>query len=105
MITEYEVKRQIGMGKHNAIKCRHIADRLGIKDTRGIRLHIQSLIAGGLPIISCQEGYYIAENAEDCAANIKYLESYIKQLAIHRRHLKRASQKYFVGQMPMRLGL
>lgn len=101
MISEHEVKRQIGMGRHNAIKCRHIADRLETKDTRGIRLHIQSLIAGGLPIISCQDGYYIAESAEDCAANIKYLESYIKMLVIHRRHLKRASHRYFIGQMRM----
>lgn len=99
MVTEYDVKRQLGMGKRNAIKMRHLLELLETKDSRGIRLHIQSLIAGGLPIISCQEGYYIAENAEDCAANIKYLESYIKMLAIHRRHLKQASHKYFIGQM------
>jgi len=99
MVTEHEVKQQIGMGKRNAIKMRHLLERLETKDSRGLRLHIQSLIAGGLPIISCQDGYYIAENAEDCAANIAFLKSYIVNTQAHITHLEIATEKYFTGQM------
>lgn len=98
MIEPVKVHQQLSVGKRNALPGKLLAQRLGVKDTREIRLIINELIAKGLPVIGGQSGYYIADSAQDCQENIDTLESYIKMTAIHRRNLKRAVERHFVGQ-------
>lgn len=103
MIDTLAVHQQLSVGKRNALPGKLLAQRLGVRDTREIRLIINELIAKGLPVIGGQSGYYIADSAEDCLENMETLESYIKMTAIHRRNLKRAVEKHFVGQGRLKL--
>lgn len=99
-----EVKSQLLTGKANAIKGKYLAQRLGMKDTRSIRLAIRELIADGVPVIGSMHppyGYYIAENIQECLVYMGQLRSYLIESALRRRDIKKAAERYFTGQSVM----
>lgn len=98
------VLQQLNTGKDKAIPGKLLAQRLGERDTRHIRLSIQELIREGTPIIgNAQCGYFIADNPEDVKECLKQLRSYGLMLFSHYSHLKKAGKKKFSGQLSMKL--
>lgn len=98
------VKSQLKTGKANAITGKELARRLGMRDTRATRLAIRELIADGIPVIGSMHppyGYYIAANVQECNVYMAQLRSYLIEHALRRRDIKRASERYFTGQMEM----
>ena len=94
------VLSQLGKGKSQALHGKRLAQRLGEKDTRMIRLAIQQLIVEEHPIIgSAKYGYFIAETANECRENLDQLSSTLKMVGRHRKYLQKASFKHFSGQM------
>jgi biotin operon repressor len=101
-----EVLHQLSTGKGNAIPGKLLAQRLGERDTRQIRLTIQELIEDGIPIIGATKppyGYFIAETPQECTECLKQLRGYGVMLFRHYKYLKRASHKTFAGQLSLRL--
>jgi len=87
------VLENLKRGKNAAVPGRVLADRLEERDTRRIRLAIQTLIEQGYPIIgdaSC--GYFIAETDEECRECLDQLMSYLKMIGKHHKYLLRASK-------------
>ena len=87
------VLENLKTGKSNALPGRLLAERLGERDTRRIRLAIQGLIEQKYPIIgdaTC--GYFIAETDEECQECLEQLMSYLKMIARHHKYLLRASK-------------
>ena len=99
-----EVLRQLGIGKDKALTGNLLKQRLGLKDTRPIRLAIIDLIVDdGIPIVSNDKGYFLAQTPEECKEALKKLRAYGVMLFRHYKYLKLAAQKKFSGQMSMRL--
>jgi len=98
---ELAVYRNLSTGKCYAIKGKLLAERLGEKDTRKIRLAIMEIIKSGIPVVSGPTGYFIAETPEECAECLEVLNSYIEMTSLHRKYLKFAAEKKFVGQMKL----
>lgn len=87
------VLRQLSKGKENAVSGKQLAQRLGERDTRYIRLAIIKLIESGKPICGISgTGYFIAETPEECQECLDRLMSYIKMLSNHHKYLLRASK-------------
>ena len=97
--TKAELKQRIllnlGKGKGSAVLGKVLAKRLSEKDTRYIRLAIIELIEKGYPICGTARppyGYFIAENADECQECLDQLMSYLKMIALHHKHLLKASR-------------
>ena len=96
------VLSNLNFGHNHALTGKVLRQRLGLKDTRQIRLAIVDLIEyNQVPIVFSGKGYYIAETPEECAEALLKLRAYIIMLAKHRKYLKLASQKKFSGQMAL----
>ncbi len=106
-----EVIRHLHKGKQNALTGKILAQRLGEKDTRRIRLAIEDLIEQDKQPIcfvtkkdNAPSGYFIAETpkeVDECKRIIKY--SYGIKLFKHYYALERAKQERFSGQMSLRI--
>ena len=86
------VLENLKTGKSNALPGRLLAERLGERDTRRIRLAIQDLIEQGYPICGSPKGYFIAETDEECRECLDQLMSYLKMIGRHHKYLLRASK-------------
>ncbi len=93
---------QLGKGKSHAIIGKILAQRLNLRGTRSIRLAMVELRHAGIPIIGGQKGYYIATDINEIKEAREFLLSYIKDLCIDLRDLKRIAQRY-AGQLSMKL--
>lgn len=99
-----EILRQLNIGKDKALTGALLKQRLGLRDTRAIRLAIINLIVeDGIAIVSNSKGYFLAETPEECKEALKKLRSYGVMLFRHYKYLKLAARKKFSGQMSMRL--
>jgi len=115
MVNENELKdavlRQLNIGSDKALTGAILMSRLGLKDTRAIRLAIIDLIVeDGHAIIGDSKGYYIASTREECEKALNTLRnSYGVKLYRHYKYLKIARDKRFgndrivAGQLSMRL--
>jgi len=95
-----EVLRQLRQGQSHAIKGQVIAERLGFKNDRAVRLAIRELIASGVPIASSvkePQGYYIAETHQEALEYMAGLRSRLIEDALRRRDFKLASYRHFEG--------
>lgn len=98
---------QLAKGKAHATPGKLLAQRLGVKDTRQIRLSIIDLIEEGYPICSSTQkpyGYFLAENKVEIQQSLEQLRSYIIQLARHYKYLRK-SAKHFVEEKQLSLKL
>jgi hypothetical protein len=105
-----EVFRQLSQGKDKALTGSILKKRLGLRDTRPIRLAMIALIEDGIPIVFSDKGYYIANTREECDKALDVLRnSYGVKLYRHYIFLKRARDKHFgsdqlvAGQLNMML--
>jgi hypothetical protein len=93
---------QLQKGKEHAITGKILAQRLGLKNTRSIRIAMAEMRHAGIPIIGGQKGYFIAADINELNEARQYLLSYIKDLCLDLKYLKRISARY-AGQLSMRL--
>ena len=93
---------QLQKGKEHAITGKILAQRLGLRGTRSIRIAMAEMRHAGIPIIGGRKGYFIAADINELNEARQYLKSYIIDLAKDLRDLKRIAQKY-AGQLSMRL--
>ena len=100
------VLHQLNKGQARATKGEILAQRLGERNTRGIRLAIEELIRDGFPICSSPHkpyGYFLAETPQDITEALRVLRSYGKMIFLHYRDLKRAGHKAFAGQLSLKI--
>lgn len=86
-----ELKR----GKLNALPGRLLAQRLGFKDDRQIRLAIRELIAKGYPIassVSPPMGFFIAQDRKEAERYLSDLKGRLVEDAYRRRDFKIAAR-------------
>ena len=87
----YELRR----GKSNALPGRILAQRLGFKDDRRIRLAIRELIAEGYPIassVSPPMGFFIAQDKKEANQYLSDLKGRLVEDAYRRRDFKLAAR-------------
>jgi len=87
----YELKR----GNLNALPGRILAQRLGFKDDRRIRLAIRELIAEGYPIaasVSPPMGFFITQDKKEAGRYLSDLKSRLVADAYRRRDFKIAAR-------------
>ncbi len=87
----HELKR----GKPNAIPGRILAQRLGFKNDRRIRLAIRELIAEGFPIassVSPPMGFFIAQDKGEAEQYLSDLKGRLVEDAYRRRDFKIAAR-------------
>ena len=86
---------QLQRGKHNALPGRVLAQRLGFKDDRQIRLTIRKLIAEGYPIaasVSPPMGFFIAQDKGEAERYLSDLKGRLVEDAYRRRDFKIAAR-------------
>lgn len=106
MELKQEVLKHLKHGQSKAIKGQVIAERLGFKNDRAVRLAIRDLIAQGVPIassVSEPQGYYIAETYQEALEYMAGLRSRLIQDAMRRRDFKLSAYRYFEGARQKRL--
>ncbi len=81
-------------GHEDAITGQKMADILGFKNDRIIRLVIRELIKEGLPIAASGKGYFITETWAERQAYLDDLKSRLIQDALRRRDYKLCSARY-----------
>ena len=89
------ILHQLKRGKANALPGRMLAQRLGYKDDRQIRLMIRELIAEGIPIASAVSppmGFFIAQDKEEVARYLSDLKGRLVEDAYRRRDFKIAAR-------------
>jgi len=100
-MTEIPLKTQVKeillnhRGRGRAIKGQEIAQKLGFKDDRQVRLIIRDLIADGIPIASGTEspaGFYLVENKDEADIYMDDLRSRLKEIAIRRWQFRLAAK-------------
>lgn len=96
------ILKQLGKGKNHAVTGKLLAQRLNLKGTRQIRLAIVELRHKNIAILGGQTGYFIAETPDEITEAQNYLRSYIIDLCIDLRDLKRIKQNY-CGQLSLKL--
>lgn len=101
-ILQIKLLHELHTGQGKELTGRILANRLGQKDTRHIRLAIQALIRDGVPIIGSPKGYYIANDYEDILDNLERLKHYLKMTGAHYKYLKRC-QVHHEGQIRMKV--
>jgi hypothetical protein len=98
------ILNQLNKEKNKAIPGKLLAQRLGLKDTRPIREAHLEILSDGIPMIGTpKDGYWIADNIEDCNEQCETLMKYLKAYGYHYKLLRNASRK-LSGQIKMRLG-
>jgi|TARA_Y100000310_G_scaffold36889_1_gene34692 hypothetical protein len=91
-------------GKDKAVTGPQLANLLGIRDTRAMRLMLRELISEGHLIglsVRNPKGYYLIETPEELKECMATMKSYCVNAALHRRDLKRAAHKLFGQQVMM----
>ena len=102
---KHAIVSNLKRGKTNALPGRILAQRLGFKNDRQIRLAIRELIADGKPIASSVRpplGYFIADSGEEAIEYMKVLKSRLVNDAYRRRDFKLAARNILD---PYQLGL
>ncbi len=80
MITKFEnLMRDKHKGKNNAIMSRDIEAILHCKGT-DVRRMANELRCQGVPIGSCQKGYFYAESEDEIRQTISHLDSRMKRM-------------------------
>jgi len=90
-----EIIRRLKRGKPNALPGRLLAQRLGFKDDRQIRIAIRELIAQGYPIassVSPPMGFFIAQDRMEAVQYLSDLKGRLVEDAYRRRDFKIASR-------------
>jgi len=88
------ILHQLNYGKHRALTGAVLAQRLGEKDTRTMRLAIRELQKDFHPVCSLPGvGYFLAEAPDEIEECMKILHGYCVESAIHRRDMKRCLAK------------
>lgn len=104
-LTEIQaaVLSQLGTGKDKAVPGKLLAQRLGLRDSRRIRMAIIDLIdERGIVIIGdSKHGYYIADSMDDAAAACERMMSYLKSAGYHYKVLRRAAHNKLSGQLTL----
>ena len=98
---KFAVLKQLNKGKSKAITGSLIANRLGMRNDRSIRLAIRELIRDGIPIASSVKpplGFFIAETKEEAEDYMSVLKGRLIEDALRRRDIKRATQKIRVPE-------
>ncbi len=101
-----DVLRQLHLGRVFAIKGKLIAERLGFKNDRAVRIAIRELINDGVPIASSviePQGYYIVENYQEALEYMAVLRGRLIEDALRRRDFKLSAFRYFDGTKQRRL--
>ena len=86
---------QLQRGKQNALPGRILAQRLGFKDDRRIRLAIRELITEGYPIassVSPPMGFFIAQDRIEATQYLSDLKGRLVEDAYRRRDFKIAAK-------------
>ncbi len=97
----------IAKGSAHAITARTLAQALGHRSDRKLRVIIAMLIEAGHPIASsvgAQPGYFLIENAEEARRYLTTLRSRAVTTMIRYRDFSRAAQKHFnveIEQLPL----
>ena len=90
-----EILRRLQRGKPNALPGRVLAQRLGFKDDRQIRIAIRNLIADGHPIassVSPPMGFFIAETPKEATQYLSDLKGRLVEDAYRHRDFKIAAR-------------
>ena len=104
MNLKTRVSLALRIGSNQAIKGDVLAARLGYRTTRAIRLAIREIVREGRPVIGdSQRGYYYPASLEECHHGMADLRSRLIEMALRRRDIKRAAERYFTGQMVMNM--
>jgi len=93
-VIKTTVRAQLNSGQAKATRGQTIANRLGMKNDRLIRIAIRELIADGLPIASSVQkpyGYFIIETPEEAEAYMAVIKSRLVEDAYRRRDFKKAA--------------
>ena len=104
-LLKAQVRGQLRYGKLNARKGKLLADILGFKNDRPVRLAIRGLIEDGVPIASSVRpplGYFIASSTEEATDYKKVLKSRLVNDAYRLRDFKIAAREVL---QPSQLGL
>lgn len=91
-----DVRSLLRYGKSNALSGRILAQRLGFKNDRQIRLAIREIIASGVPIISSVHppyGYYIADSPDEVVEHLGELRHRALEVLGRYKDLKLASRE------------
>jgi len=97
-----KVLHQLNIGQDKALTGALLMSRLGLKNTRAIRLAIIDLIEDGHPIIGDSKGYYLAGTRKECEKALDTLRnSYGVMLFRHYKYLRIAMKSKFDGQKEM----
>lgn len=94
-VLKLNILRSLRRGKANALPGRILAQRLGFKDDRQIRIAIRALIAEGYPIassVSPPMGFFIAQDKEEVARYLSALKGRLVEDAYRRRDFKIAAR-------------
>ena len=93
-----------GTDELHALHGKVLAQRLGHRDTRKIRLAIIALLKKKCTILGdATHGYYIAESPEQCTAMLKRLRKTGKMLFLHYYYLRLARDAKFSKQLAMKI--
>lgn len=76
------------VGEFKAVSSRELEVTFQMHGAK-IREQINALRTAGVPICSCDKGYFYAENAEELSRTIRQLRSRIKKIACAERGLAR----------------
>ena len=93
-----QILNQLKPGKHSAVPGRVLANRLGFKNDRAVRLEIRELIRTGHPIASSVNppyGYYMAATTEEIEEYLRVMRTRLVEDAYRRRDFKNASRKLY----------
>ena len=103
-----QILSQLKPGKYNAIPSRVLANRLGFKVDRAIRLGIEELIQEGYPIAASVNppcGYFLATTSKEINEYSGVLRARAKKIFIRRRDFKNASRKLYEPGKQLKLEL
>jgi len=100
------VMRILQRGRSKAIPGRVIAQRLGFKDDRQIRLVIRELIAEGYPVAAAVQppmGYFLVESVAEAKEYQEGLKGRLIEDALRLRDFKRGAGKHLAKATQGRL--
>ncbi len=92
---KHAILHHLNRGRLNALPGRILAQRLGFKDDRRIRLAIRDLIAEGYPIassVSPPMGFFIAQDRKEADQYLSDLKGRLVEDAYRRRDFKIAAR-------------
>lgn len=95
-MKEFEICMLEHKGKENAVNSRKLEKQFHLKGSE-IRHMVNVLRCNGVPICSCNRGYYYAECAEDIESTLAHLESRIKKIRDAQNGMRDVLTKYKEG--------